>query len=269
MDYFCDWELKFNHYGDKILDVILDYYIIAPVVSSTLYLLLCYFGPKIMKDRKAFDLRYPLAAWNLALSLFSTMGAIRMVPETLRIVTTKTFEESICDPAHISYGCGASGLWTVVFCISKYPELLDTVFIVLRKKQLIFLHWYHHLTVLLFCWVAYITYSAAGHYFISMNYTVHAVMYFYFFLQAIRMVPKGFPSWCITVLQITQMMIGTYVVFSLVYYDIYGGNTYAPKECNNEFPVIVAGSIMYSSYLYLFVYFAVTKYLMAPKTKKE
>lgn len=44
---------------------------------------------------------------------------------------------------------GSSGLWTWLFCLSKLAELGDTIFIVLRKRPLIFLHWYSHLKVLL------------------------------------------------------------------------------------------------------------------------
>ena len=33
--------------------------------------------------------------------------------------------------------------------------LVDTAFIIFRKHNLIFLHWYHHLTVALFCWLMY------------------------------------------------------------------------------------------------------------------
>lgn len=39
-----------------------------------------------------------------------------------------------------------------MFVFSKVPELGDTVFIILRKRPLIFLHWYHHVTVLLYTW---------------------------------------------------------------------------------------------------------------------
>lgn len=49
-----------------------------------------------------------------------------------------------------------------VYCLHKVPELVDTVFIVLRKRPLIFLHWYHHVTVLLFCWSSFATESGSG-----------------------------------------------------------------------------------------------------------
>ena len=57
--------------------------------------------------------------------------------------------------------------------VPQIPELGDTVFVVLRKKPLIFLHWYHHVTVLLYCWHSYYEQTTYGLYFICMNYTVH------------------------------------------------------------------------------------------------
>ena len=45
-----------------------------------------------------------------------------------------------------------SGFWATMFVLSKVPELGDTMFVVLRKQPLIFLHWYHHATVLVYCW---------------------------------------------------------------------------------------------------------------------
>jgi elongation of very long chain fatty acids protein 6 len=46
-----------------------------------------------------------------------------------------------CRPPEESYADNATGLWCVVFTLSKLAELLDTAFVVLRKKELIFLHW--------------------------------------------------------------------------------------------------------------------------------
>ncbi len=71
-----------------------------------------------------------------------------------------------------------------IFIYSKIPELLDTIFMVLRNKKVIFLHWFHHATVLLYCWHAFHTSIASGIWFASMNYCVHSIMYMYFFLAA-------------------------------------------------------------------------------------
>lgn len=134
----------------------------VPVASVILYLLFCYYGKKIMEPRKPFNLLSSLAAWNLFLSLFSTYGAIRTVPHMLLRINTLPFEQTVCESPHTAYGAGACGLAVQLFIISKIPELIDTVFIVLRKKPLIFLHWYHHVTVLLYCWNSYVTQSGAG-----------------------------------------------------------------------------------------------------------
>jgi elongation of very long chain fatty acids protein 6 len=125
---------------------------------------------------------------------------------------------------------------------------------VLRKKPLIFLHWYHHVTVLLFCWNAYATMAGSGLYFVAMNYTVHALMYGYYCLQALNMCPKSFPAFLITFAQIAQMFVGTGVCISAWYYMLSG------KTCHNDISNLTAGALMYGSYLYLFVDFAMKRY---------
>ena len=47
------------------------------------------------------------------------------------------------DPAEW-YLNGPSGFWTTAFVFSKIPELGDTAFLVVKKKPVIFLHWFHH-----------------------------------------------------------------------------------------------------------------------------
>lgn len=69
-----------------------------------------------------------------------------------------------------------------IFCISKVPELIDTLFIVLRKQKLIFLHWFHHATVLIYAWYSYHDWTASGRWFVFMNYSVHGKFLILFFL---------------------------------------------------------------------------------------
>ena len=216
----------------------------VPIVAVVLYFALCFFGPRIMNNYKPFDLRGSLCLWNISLSLFSAWGAFRTVPHILFRITHYSFERNVCEAPETAFGSGACGLAVQLFIVSKLPELVDTLFIVLRKKKLIFLHWYHHVTVLLYCWNAYVTESAAGIWFVAMNYTVHAVMYFYFFLMAANMVPKGFPSWIITLLQISQMIVGTIIVCASLYYYFEGGEIYRAKTCNNIPENLTAGMLV-------------------------
>ena len=94
-----------------------------------------------MAKKEAFKLNWQLSAWNLFLAVFSFIGAVRVVPQIALNVHLHGFEYTICERADTQYGIGASGLWTVLFILSKPLELVDTAFIVLRKKPLILLHW--------------------------------------------------------------------------------------------------------------------------------
>ena len=64
---------------------------------------------------------------------------------------------------------GAVGLWVCLFIYSKFPELLDTAFLVIQRKKVIFLHWFHHTTVLMYCWHAYHNTVSQGIWFAAMS----------------------------------------------------------------------------------------------------
>lgn len=179
------------------------------------------------------------------------------------MIMTEDYSDTVCVHPKYTWGIGPTGFWVMLFIYSKVPELVDTVFIVLRKRPLIFLHWYHHVTVLLFCWSSFATESGSGLYFVAMNYTVHAIMYGYYCLQALRMVPKSFPAVIITIGQIIQMFVGTGVCISCWYYMLSG------KTCQNEPSNLVAGALMYGSYLYLFADFAVRRYIFKKREDKK
>lgn len=203
-------------------------------------------------------LTYVAASWNALLSLFSLWGASRTVPHLLYSVFVKHanhFRNTVCIAPTHSYGHGACGLASQLFIISKLPELIDTVLLVMKGKKLIFLHWYHHSTVLAFCWHSYVTEGGNGLYFIAMNYTVHAIMYAYYCAMELKSVPKWFPTPIITLMQTSQMVIGTFVVCMSIYYKFDGKG-----DCMNDDYNLIFGAIIYSSYLYLFVEFAIKRF---------
>jgi len=214
-------------------------------------------------ERKGYDLKFWLAAWNLLLSLFSWCGAFRTVPHLLMAISNQTYKSTICTNSEVQYGEGAAGFWVMLFIFSKIPELVDTVFITLRKKKLIFLHWYHHVTVLCFCWHSYVNESSTGLYFVAMNYSVHAIMYGYFFFMAIGANPgQYFNPMYITMLQISQMIVGTSVCYSSYVYL-----NSDDASCEVAYTNVVSGGLMYGSYLYLFAEFAVKRFILTPAKK--
>merc|ERR1712025_401838 len=107
-----------------------------------------------MSTRPKMEIRGVSTLWNATLGVFSIMGALRTWPEFLHVLSEHGIHHSLCIPSFIEKD-RVAGYWTFMFVMSKVPELGDTIFIVLRKQPLIFLHWYHHITVLLYSWYAF------------------------------------------------------------------------------------------------------------------
>jgi len=259
--FYFDWEKNYN--PKPVLDYMGENSWL-PILSVIAYMAFCYYGQILMKDRKAFSLKMALAVWNLGLSAFSFIGVIRVAPHLAHLVYFRGMEGLIClEPGH-EYGSGATGLWIQLFILSKFPELIDTVFIVLRKRKLIFLHWYHHVTVLLYCWHSYVTENAAGITFCAMNYAVHALMYLYYAFQVFRYRPSWLKPWFITTCQTSQMFVG--IAVCVASWRIHKESL---DGCGVQYSNIMAGAIMYSSYFYLFAAFAVSRYFFKKSPTKK
>ena len=237
----------------------------VPIITVALYLAFVYVAPKLMNNRKSFGWRKALAAWNLSLSLFSIIGFTRVFPQLLHNYATMSVQVNFCTDPTETYGQGSTGLWVCLFVLSKLPELIDTLFLVIHKKPVIFLHWYHHVTVLLYCWNSYSVKTSTGLIFCVMNYAVHGIMYFYYFLMAVKRRPKWLNPMWITYAQIAQMFVGVSVTAMSIYFksvDSVDGSCVGISQQNN-----LAALIMYGSYLFLFVQFFVRRYFMI-RTKK-
>ena len=52
---------------------------------------------------------------------------------------------------------------------------------VLKKRPLLLLHWFHHASVIAFAWASWVYATPLALWYGSMNFSVHAVMYSYFF----------------------------------------------------------------------------------------
>merc|ERR1712178_211218 len=211
-----------------------------PVVALCFYAFIIFELPKRVKV--TYDLKQAFAIWNLILSIFRTLGAFRVAPTLFNTLLKHGFFYTVCTNPEEWYATGPCGLWLGLFIYSKFPELLDTVFLVLRKKPVIFLHWFHHVTVLLYCWHSYHHTVGPGLWFCTMNYLVHSIMYFYYFMMNIgyyRIMRPIAPF--ITTIQIMQMVVGMVVLITAAY----AHQTMGEDGCHTDASNYKLGLLMY------------------------
>ncbi|KAL6055294.1 Elongation of very long chain fatty acids protein [Balamuthia mandrillaris] len=215
----------------------------VPVLISVVYAVTIFGLQRYMRTKEPFSLRRPLILWNAFLALYSIIAAVSTVPTFIYDIYSLGFLGELC----MSSTEGYMTPWYIVFAFSKILELVDTLFIVLRKRPLIFLHWYHHIATLIFCWECVGLGTSTGTWFMAMNLVVHSIMYSYYCLSAMGYRFSQVSRLSITCLQILQMLMGITVITSQILYCPYypERNTYT-------------GLLMYLSYAILFIRFFVS-----------
>lgn len=154
------------------------------VYFSLAYVIIIFGLQAFMQNRKPFQLRIPLAIWSATLAIFSIAATIRTLPELLdTLYKPNGLHRSICNREEHNM---ATAFWFLLMPLSKVVELGDTLFIVFRKQNLLFLHWYHHITVMMYCWRVYEYYAPVFNWFATINFFVHSVMYSYYTFKVRR-----------------------------------------------------------------------------------
>lgn len=212
---------------------------------SVVYLVVIFSLQNYMKTRSSFRLKGPLVIWNLLLATFSICGTVRMVPGLWILIRDFGFTFSVCN---ISFAIKNHPLplWIFLFIWSKLIEFGDTLFIVLRKQKLSFLHWYHHVATLIFTWYNTAHEASTGYWFCTMNLTVHSVMYTYYAMKAMKLNVPRYISMLVTTLQITQMFIGCFVTFWAAIMFSHG------EYCEQSKNTILLALGLYLTYVILF-----------------
>lgn len=103
----------------------------------------------LMKNREPYNLRKALFLWNAVLGVFSILGFLRFLPGFIFVLSNGLYS-SICEKTNTTI---PMGFWTLMFVLSKFVELGDTYFIVLRKRKLVLLQWYHHVVTMAAVWI--------------------------------------------------------------------------------------------------------------------
>jgi len=233
-----------------------------PAVYATLVTVI---GPKLMENRKPFNLKTPILIYNL----YQVLASCYIFYESV-MAGWGTHYSWTCQPVTHNVSPNhrdhrmAKILW---FCIiNRYIELLDTFFFVARKKnsQVTFLHVYHHAVVPL------LVYSQArwypnGHetFILPMNAFIHIVMYSYYFLAAQGPWIQPYLWWkkYITTIQLIQFTLGlihdVHIVFGF-------------SQCYNHWENAVFCNIICNlPLLILFSNFYIQSYIKKAQQKKK
>ncbi|KAM3723606.1 putative fatty acid elongation protein [Dirofilaria immitis] len=193
-----------------------------------------------MKHRSAFKLHWPLFIWNLSLALFNTFGFIRFSEQMIHSLLYEGIYPSLCYSVNPT---DVAAYWAYLFLWSKVVELGDTLFIILKKKPLIFLHYYHHASVLIYTAHSGAENTGSGKMFIIMNFLVHSAMYTYFAVTSYGIRPPKAISMILTTIQIAQMFAGIGI---LTY--IYKIKTETSLPCQQSMQNLLFGTMLTNNF---------------------
>ncbi|XP_050028129.1 very long chain fatty acid elongase AAEL008004-like [Dermacentor andersoni] len=214
-------------------------------------------GPRWMKNREPFRILNIVRVYNLALVLINL--------RFLYVVLQFTYLPG----GHYNLWCqGITGHMTdemreyyrtgYVYTVSRYMDLLDTVFFVLRKKftHITHLHVIHHTIVVGNVWF-FTLFAPEGQPALGMclNVFVHVIMYSYYFLATLGPGVRKYLWWkkYLTTMQIVQFVI------IIVHMSV-------PLFVDCGFPkkLIIVGNLQTFLILCLFINFYIKTYLARP-----
>ncbi|KZV77174.1 GNS1/SUR4 membrane protein [Peniophora sp. CONT] len=231
-----------------------------PVVVAALvtYLVTIFGIQEIMKNRKPLKLQIPFMIHNVYLTTGSGLLLLLMLEEILPKLWNHGVFYALCN----------SNSWTermefyyMINYYIKYVELIDTVFLALKKKPLAFLHVFHHSATAFLCFTQLNGKTSISWVVITLNLTVHVFMYYYYFMTA-----AGYKIWWkkyLTSMQIAQFIIDLFIVYFGTY--SYFVATYWPHmpnmgSCAGTEGAALFGCGLLSSYLLLFINFYIQTY---------
>ncbi|XP_070563176.1 very long chain fatty acid elongase 7-like [Ptychodera flava] len=178
-------------------------------IIVAVYLFIVWQGPKWMKDRDPFDLKNILLVYNffmVALSgfiFYEFMATGWLAGYTLG-----------CQLVDYSWSPQALRMVRVcwLFYFSKFIELMDTIFFILRKKnnQVSFLHVFHHAIMPVSWWygVKFVA-GGLGTFHSTCNSFIHFMMYIYYGMAGMGPSMQKYLWWkkYMTSMQITQFAL--------------------------------------------------------------
>lgn len=237
------------------------------VACCLVYFMLVRVLKAMFKNRKALDLRPVIVVHNFFLTVVSTALFAGFVMVMLEKVQQYNAWELICSEAMHNDG-RLHALYYLNYLV-KWYELLDTMFLIVRKKEVIFLHEYHHAATLWLCWIQMDQHSTVQWVPIIINLFVHMFMYYYYMLSALHI--KVWWKKYLTQIQIVQFVIdigvccycatqGPFLEMVRAWDWFTIVTEISPKYCHGTLAGSMSGIGIIFSYLILFLVFYANTY---------
>ena len=212
----------------------------------------------IMKEQKPITVPRLMVVHNLFLMSASACLSVGISYFVVKDVLKNGFYHSICS-AEV-HDNPYLHLFYYINYLLKFYEFLDTYIMILKKKPVIFLHWYHHAITALLTYIQQNDYTPVQWVPIVMNLVVHVVMYSYYLLSALHI-----HVWWkrhLTLFQIVQFIVDLTVCgYCMIHlYD-------HPKSCVGTLRAAYSGMGIIGSYFFLFLHFYRVNYKKRSKVE--
>ncbi|XP_073828880.1 very long chain fatty acid elongase 7-like [Musca autumnalis] len=256
-------QLYADHADPRVKDWPLLYEPLLPLTIISLYLLFVLkYGPKWMEKRHPFELKNVMRLYNAIQVIVNFYIFASAIPNSYahknfsfrcQPPTPTNTEPWMMRCLQLTYG----------YYLTKYLDLFDTIFIVLRKKsqQVTFLHVYHHAGMVFGVYV-YMTFLPCSHSTMLgiVNLLVHTVMYAYYFIASVR--PTTATIWWKK--HITQMQLLQFAYLTFHFLQVVVNNT-----CGHPFLIAMVGFIQNIFMFALFFDFYYRTYMKKDNKAKK
>ena len=127
------------------------YYI--PWISCILYTLAVLATHRWMRNKPpAVFGTMVLPTWNTLFSLCNLIIFTKVAPTRLDVLWKHGWTHCICNfYSHV----GPAAFWNCIFILSKFVWVIDTLFVILRKKTLTPFRFFHHISLFVYFWYMY------------------------------------------------------------------------------------------------------------------
>ncbi|KAF8309873.1 fatty acid elongase [Cantharellus anzutake] len=243
----------------------------TPIVVGIIvaYLITIFGIQAAMKPYQPYKLTFLFQVHNMFLSLGSGLLLACMLEEVIPLLFNAGMFGAIC---HTSSWTPRLEFYYIINYYFKYIELIDTIFLAIKKKPLAFLHVFHHSATALLCYTQLDGRTSVSWVPITLNLGVHVLMYYYYWATA-----GGRKIWWkkyLTTMQITQFVIDLIAIYFSVWqraaHEKWIPNINLPHvaDCAGTNAAAVFGMLLISSYLLLFIDFYLRTYKPAASAKK-